>query len=85
MKSKKGNMGIAIIAAIFVFIVGISMVNIFMPEVTSFREDMDCGNAEEISDATKLVCLVGGISIPMWIITITSIALGGIIIRIAIK
>ena len=83
-KSKKGTMGIAIITSIFVLIIGLAIINLLIPEVTNFRTDMNCADASSISDATKLTCLVGGISIPYWIFLILSITIGIIIAKIVL-
>ena len=69
-------------SAIFVFIVGIMFINFIMPEVSTTRIDLNCADAENISDGTKLLCLVVGVTIPYWIILIFSIAMGFIIARI---
>ena len=76
--NKRGSIGIVIIASIFVFIVGMGAINLLIPEITDFRINMNCSDAENISDATKLLCLVGGIAIPYWILLILSITIGGI-------
>jgi hypothetical protein len=81
MINKKGSLGITIISAIFIFIVGFTVINLLIPEVTDFRVNMNCANGEDITDATKLLCLVGGIAIPYWILLIISISIGGILSR----
>lgn len=82
LKDKRGSgLGIAIITAFFIFIIGFATLNLLTPEVTTFRTDMNCASADDISDATKLLCLVGGISIPYWILLILSITIGGILSR----
>jgi hypothetical protein len=82
--NKKGKLGIAIISAIFVFIIGMAVINLLMPEIATFRIDMNCADASSISDGTKLLCLVGGIAIPYWILLIVSITIGGIISEVII-
>lgn len=79
--NKRGSLGIAIITAFFIFIIGFATINLLMPEVTTFRTDMNCADAANISDATKMLCLVGDISIPYWILLILSITIGGILSR----
>jgi len=79
--NKRGSLGIAIVSAIFIFIVGFATLNLIMPEVTNFRIDMGCSDASAITDGTKLTCLVGDLTIPYFILLILSISLGGIISR----
>lgn len=77
--NKQGKLGIAIISAIFIFIIGMAVINIILPEISTFRIDMDCSNAAGITDGTKLLCLVGGIAVPYFILLVISIACGRII------
>lgn len=81
MLNKRGSLGIAIMTSIFIFIIGFAVINLLLPEVTDFRINMNCADAENISDGTKLICLVGGISIPYWILLVLSISVGGILAR----
>ena len=78
--NKKGQAGLAVIAAIMIFIIGISAVNLLKPEVISLRaaDSLDCADTGGISDGNKLLCLGIGATIPWIIITIFSIA-GGIV------
>ncbi len=76
--NKKGSIGIVIISAIFIFIIGLATINLILPEVTNFRTDMSCSDVASISDSTKLTCLVGDLTIPYFILIILSISLGGI-------
>lgn len=80
MKNKRGQtLGIAIIVAISIFIVGMMSLNFIYPEVTRARDsdNLDCSNSS-ISDGTKLTCLVADIVIPYFILLIISVV-GGII------
>jgi hypothetical protein len=82
MENKKAQLGLAIINAIFVFIMGMLIINFLMPEVTNFRVNMNCDSYTTISDATKLLCLVSDITIVYWIWLIFSITIGVIISRL---
>jgi len=82
MKHKKAQLGLAIISAIFVFIVGMLIINFLMDEVTNFRVNMDCSNYSGISDGTKLLCLVGDTVVIYWIWLVFSIVIGIIIARL---
>jgi len=79
--NKKGGLGITIISAIFIFIVGMATINLILPEVTNFRVGMDCASASSISDSTKLTCLVRDLTIPYFILLIFSISIGGVLAR----
>ena len=81
MMNKKANLGIAIITSIFVFIVGFAALNLLLPEVDTFRIDMHCDSAGDITDSTKLLCLAVDLAIPYWIIIILSVAVGGIVAK----
>ncbi len=81
--NKKGQMGIAVIIAIMIFLSGIVVINILKPEVTLARNAMtglNCVNASAISDGTKLTCLVVDLIIPYFILIILSAA-GGVIVN----
>ena len=79
--NKKGQMGIAIIIAVMIFLSGIIVINILKPEVTLSRDatiGLDCSNSTGISDGTKLTCLTVDLVIPYFIVIILSAA-GGVI------
>ena len=79
MRSKKGQtLGLAILSFLGILIVGFMFINFLMPEITDFRVDMNCANADEISDGNKVLCLVGGLAVPLFIVAILSIAIGAI-------
>ena len=72
-------MGIAIISAVMIFIVGMLVINILTPEITRARgaTELDCTNSS-ISDGAKLTCLVTDATVPYYFVIIFSI-IGGII------
>jgi len=85
MKNKRAQtLGISIIIAITIFIVGMTVLNILKPEITRVRDsaNLDCQNTADfpagISDGNKLTCLVADVVVPYFIIIIFSVA-GGII------
>ena len=59
-------------------IIGFMCINFVKDEVTRTRGDLNCSDASNISDATKLLCLVVDTTVPYWIWIILSIAIGGI-------
>lgn len=81
MDNKRGGIGIVIIVAITIILIGMTVVNILTPEVTyakSAANGLDCTNSS-ITDGTKITCLVFDWVIPYWFILIFGAA-GGIII-----
>ena len=78
--------GLAVIAAIMIFIVGMSAVNLLKPEITTLTgiTGLNCSNSSAISDGNKLTCLAVDISIPWVLISIIAVA-GGLIFNQAIK
>ena len=79
MRSKRAqSMGIAVVIAITLFIIGMTVVNILKPEVTSARASTGLNCTGNISDGTKLTCLAVDLVIPYFIVIIISAA-GGLI------
>jgi len=84
MNKSAQTLGIAIVVAITIFIVGMVSLNIIKDEVTRVRDasNLDCQNIADfpdgISDGTKLTCLAVDWVVPYFIITIISVA-GGLI------
>ena len=81
MNKRGQSLGIGIMSAIFVFIIGIMFINFIMPEVSTARVELNCADATAISDGVKLTCLAIGSTIPYWIILIFSLAIGFITAR----
>lgn len=77
-------MGLAILSFLAVLIIGLMFVNFLMPEVTTFRTDMNCANASAISDGTKILCLFGDITVPYVIILVLALGIGAITARLSI-
>ena len=81
MKNKKAQgLGLSIIVAIVIFIIGITCVSLLKPEITRARSaaSLNCEDTANISDGTKLTCLVVSVVIPYFIVLILSLA-GGLI------
>lgn len=76
---KAQTLGLAIIIAVFVFLIGMMMINFLKPEITRFRTNLSCSDANTISDGTKLLCLATGTLVPYWILLILSVTIGGVI------
>ena len=80
MQKKAQTLGLAIIIAITIFIVGMLAVNYLKPEITRARDstNLDCSNTNNISDGTKLTCLAVDVVIPYFIVLVFSVT-GGLI------
>ena len=70
----------SIIFAIVIFMIGMLFINFFKPEITNARASnaLDCANTSAISDGNKLMCLFVGVALPLFILSIVSVA-GGIL------
>jgi hypothetical protein len=75
------TVGLTIISSIVIFIVGMMFLNFLMPEIATFRIEMNCASASSISDGVKLMCLVTDATVPYWILLVFSITLGAIVER----
>lgn len=83
--NKKGQtMGLAIINAIFIFVVGLMILNFLMPEITQARVDLSCSDTENISDGTKLMCLMTDATVPYWVLLVFSLGIGVITARLSL-
>ena len=78
-------MGIAILSAMVIFIIGIMAINFLMPEVSTARINLSCDDAANISDGTKFLCLIIDTHIPYFIWLVFSISLGAILARMNIR
>ncbi len=75
--NKKGSMYIAIIFALFFFMVGMLMLPFIKDGVTEARTNINC-QSSSITDGAKLVCLGLDIGVPYFIIGILTL-IGGFI------
>jgi len=66
MNNEAQTLGIAIITAIFIFIIGMVALTFLLDEVTTATTDLQCSVAN-ISDGTKLLCLAVDSTVPYWI------------------
>ena len=85
MNKKAQTMGLAVVMAITIFIVGMLSINFIKTEVTSARNasNLNCADIT-ISDGTKLTCLAIDLVVPYFIIVIFSVAGGLIVARITL-
>ena len=82
INKKAQTLGIAILSAVIVFIIGFMIINFLMPEVNTGRTSLMCSSPSTISDGTKLLCLVMDIAVPYWILLILSVSVGMITDRL---
>lgn len=85
MNNKGQILGLSILSFLGILIVGFMFLNFILPEVDTFRINLDCSNAAGISDGGKVLCLVGDLAVPLLIIAILSIAIGAILKRFIFK
>ena len=85
MNNKGQILGLSILTFLGILIVGFMFINFILPEVTTFRTNMDCSNASGISDGNKVLCLVGDLAVPLFVVAILSIAIGVITRRFIFK
>ena len=75
-KNKKGNIFFSLIIAVIIFMVGMIAVNFIKTEVTSTYSQLNCADTNNITDGTKLLCLLTDSTVPYFIVLVFSIALG---------
>lgn len=86
MVNNRGQtLGVAILTGIFILIIGFAITNLLMPEVTDVRTNLNCSSADEITDGTKILCLVFDLVVPMYIWAILGLVIGGILTYLAIR
>lgn len=78
MNKKGGSLFFSIITAVFIFMIGMVVINLIKPDVTLARDanNLDCTNATGISDGTKLTCLAVDLVVPYFILIILSVSIG---------
>ena len=78
MRGKRGQMGLAILGSIFCLLVGLLLANFLMPEVTTFRNDMNCATPAVLHDGAKLLRLMADATVIYWIVIVLSLVIGGV-------
>lgn len=74
--NKRGSLFLGAIVALVVFMSGVLFIQFLQDTVTDARIDLDCSTPADITDGTKLLCLIIGGAIPYYIIAFISIAVG---------
>lgn len=82
MNKKGQTLAIALLSSIIYFIVGMMIINFFMPEITTARTDLSCSTPADITDGTKFTCLILDIQVIYFITMIFSVVLGAITDRV---
>lgn len=82
MNKRGQSMGIAIMGLIFFVIIGLSCVNFFFNEVDTARSELNCASTADISDGSKLLCLIVDITIPYWIWIVLSVAIMFVLVKV---
>ena len=59
--------------------VGMLCINFLTDEIAQTRTDLSCSDVDNITDGTKLFCLLIDLTAPMWILGVISV-IGGIVI-----
>jgi len=85
MNNKGQTLGLTIVSSIFILIIGLAILNLLMPEISTARIDLNCASPNDISDGTKLICLITDATIIYWILLLFSVVIGGITSRLLIK
>ena len=81
MNSKGQSLGLSIISAIAILLVGFLCLNFIPDEVTRGLTDLNCDATDDIEDGNKLLCLVTYMIVPYWIYIIIAIAISAIVAR----
>lgn len=76
---------LAVVIAFGVFMFGILFINFIPDIVTQSRTDLSCSSPTTISDGTKIMCLATDGVVPYFIITLISIAIGGITAKLKLS
>lgn len=84
MNKNGQTLGLAIINSLGVLIIGLMFINFVLPEVTDFRTNMNCADAENIHDGNKLLCLMGDATVPYVILLVLSLGVGLITARLTL-
>jgi len=83
--NRKGQtMMLSILFAVVLFVMGIMVINFIRPEVLTAKVAMSCSDVANISDGTKLTCLLIGGVVPYFIVLVLSISGGLILDRVLI-
>lgn len=77
-------MGLAVLSFLAVMIIGLVFINFIMPEVSTFRLNLNCASADTISSGTKILCLFGDIVVPYVILSVLALAISAITARLSI-
>lgn len=71
----------SIIFALMIFMIGMLFISFLKDELTTSRSsnNLDCSNGSSITDGNKLMCLFTGVTLPIFILAVISLA-GGVLL-----
>ena len=72
-------------SAIVIFIIGMMAINFILPEVSDARVNLSCSDVDNISDGSKLLCLLIDTQVPYFIWLVFSISMGAILVRMRLQ
>ena len=76
MNKKGQTLGLVLISLIVFLIIGLMMTNFVMDEITEARTNMSCSDVDNISDATKLLCLGMDSTVFFWVFGVFGVIVG---------
>ena len=80
MNNNGQSVMLAILFGVIIFIIGIMFINFLMTDVTTAKSELSCSDEANISDGTKLTCLIVGGTIPYFIVAIVGVT-GGLLVK----
>lgn len=78
--SRGQTLGLSILYGAFFFIFFIMIINFLQPDIRAAQQSLDCSNTN-ISDGSKIACLLVDGLMPYFIILVVSAALGAVTSR----
>lgn len=83
MNNKAQTLGLAIMFSLMIFIAGMLVINFLRSDIITARDNLNCGGSD-LSDGTKLTCLMFSITTGYWILLILSASIGSMLARTTI-
>lgn len=81
MNKHAQTMPLAILSFLAVIIVGFTLIQFLLPEISDFRVNIGCADADTLSDGGMVLCLISDGIIPYVIISVLALAIGLITAR----
>ena len=77
-KGQLSGLAFSILVALVIYMIGMTTVNILTPMIDQSRIDLSCSNYTNITDASKMTCLMTDATVPYFMVLIFAVA-GGLI------